>query len=188
LANRKEKLFLQQQRIAVQIMGGKKSAIRIVSGFGIGLMLSLNSCNSTESGAGKMVEEIRLPQGSNYADLIRNPLSADQETDSSKVAGLEFEYTEFDFGDISDQQIVSHTFNFRNSGKKPLVIAHVRGTCGCTVPHWPKEPIPAGGRGSIQIRFDPSGKSGLQLKPVVITANTLPNQTNLSIVANITPQ
>lgn len=154
----------------------------------LALFLLLSACTSEEGQSGKNVEEIRLPGGSNYAELIRNPLSADQVIDSTNVPRLVFDYTEFDFGDISDQKIVSHTFSFTNSGKAPLVIAHVRGTCGCTVPHWPAEPVPPGGNGSIEVRFDPSGKTGLQSKPVIITANTLPNTTNLNIIANIIPK
>lgn len=169
-------------------MRGKTLVIRLMLGLCTASLLALSACASSEQNSEKKVEEIRLPGGTNYSEIIRNPLCAADEVDSTKVPKLEFEYTEFDFGDISDQKIVSHTFKFRNTGKTPLVIAHVRGTCGCTVPHWPKEPIPAGGSGDIEIRFDPSGKTGLQSKPVAITANTLPNTTNISILANIIPK
>lgn len=163
-----------------------KNAIRLFNFPGLILMvIILTGCAPKENQTEKKVEEIRLPGRSNNAELIRNPLSADESIDSTSVPKLVFDYTEYDFGDISDQKIVSHSFSFTNAGKTPLVIAHVRGTCGCTVPHWPEEPVPPGGTGSIEVRFDPSGKSGLQSKPVVITANTLPNTTNLSIIANI---
>ncbi|HRJ17027.1 MAG TPA: DUF1573 domain-containing protein, partial [Saprospiraceae bacterium] len=130
-------------------------------------------------------QEIRMPKGSSNADLIRNPISADAPADAGQMASINFSQPVFDFGDIDDKNIVSHTFEFTNTGKAPLVIAHVRGNCGCTVPHWPKDPIAPGAGGKIEVRFDPSGKEGPQNKPIVVTANTYPNATNITIMANV---
>jgi hypothetical protein len=38
-------------------------------------------------------------------------------------------------------------FTFTNTGETPLLIEKATATCGCTVPKWPKDPIPAGGKG-----------------------------------------
>ena len=45
-------------------------------------------------------------------------------------------------------------FLFVNTGKEPLIIEKCKGSCGCTVPEWPKEPIPPGGTGSIKVNYD----------------------------------
>lgn len=147
-------------------------------------VLILTNCGQQPTASGDAVQEIRVPQGSN-SELIRNPVSADTPSDTGKMAKIIFPQPVFDFGDIDDKNIVSHTFEFTNAGKVPLIISHVRGNCGCTVPHWPKDPIAPGAGGKIEVRFDPSGKTGQQNKPIVVTANTFPNITNITIMANV---
>ena len=62
-----------------------------------------------------------------------------------------FDQEEHNFGQIRDGDIVSHTFRFTNSGEAPLIISKATAACGCTVPQWPKQPIPVGGSGEIQV-------------------------------------
>ncbi len=147
--------------------------------------LLMAGCGQQPSTSGDTVQEIRMPKGSSNADLIRNPVSAGAPDDTSKMAKISFPEPVFDFGVVGDQNIVSHTFEFTNTGKVPLIISHVRGNCGCTVPHWPKDPIAPGAKGKIEVRFDPSGKEGPQNKPIIVTANTYPNTTNITIMANV---
>jgi len=94
---------------------------------------------------------------------------------------MEFETTEFDFGEITAGEKVIHTFIFKNTGDTPLIISNAKGSCGCTVPFWPKEPIAPGESGEIEVQFDSKGKKGKQSKRVTITANTNPIHTYLTI-------
>ncbi len=89
---------------------------------------------------------------------------------------IEFEETTFDFGTIKQGDKVTHIFKFRNAGNEPLIISNAKATCGCTVPNWPKEPIPPGETGEIEVVFNSKGKSNKQNKKVTITANTNPPQ------------
>lgn len=89
---------------------------------------------------------------------------------------IEFEETNFDFGTIKQGDKVTHVFKFRNTGNEPLIISNAKATCGCTVPHWPKDPVPPGGTGEIEVVFNSRGKSNKQNKKVTITANTNPPQ------------
>ncbi len=94
------------------------------------------------------------------------------------------EYTDegrFDFGKADEGDIVKHSFKFKNVGTEPLVISNARGSCGCTVPTWPKEPVPPGGNGEIYVEFNTKGKPGVQSKRVTVTANTNPTETFLEI-------
>lgn len=84
---------------------------------------------------------------------------------------MTFEQTEFEFGDITQGDKVSHTFTFKNTGTAPLLITNARAACGCTVPEWPKEPIAPGKSGKIDVEFNSRGKSGSQNKAVTITTN-----------------
>ncbi len=100
-------------------------------------------------------------------------------------AAFAFEKTEHDFGKIGQDKHVEYTFKFTNTGTEPLVISDARGSCGCTVPQYSKEPIPVGGAGEIQVSFDPKGKTGIQRKTVTITANTNPARSTLNIVSEV---
>tara|TARA_B100001063_G_C16774366_1_gene563973 strand:+ start:275 stop:742 length:468 start_codon:yes stop_codon:yes gene_type:complete len=99
-----------------------------------------------------------------------------------------FDQEEHNFGQIRDGDIVSHTFRFTNTGEAPLIISKATAACGCTVPQWPKQPIPAGGSGEIQVQFDSSNKPGMQNKVVTITANTESKVKKLLIRAQVNPR
>ena len=94
---------------------------------------------------------------------------------------INFEETEFDYGTVDQGEKVNHIYKFKNTGSEPLIISNAKGSCGCTVPSWPKEPIPVGGTGEIAVQFDSKGKKGNQSKRVTLTANTDPAQTFLTI-------
>ena len=76
-------------------------------------------------------------------------------------------------------------FVFTNTGEEPLIISKAKGSCGCTVPNWPKEPILPGKSGKIDVVFRPSkGQAGSkQTKTVTVSANTSPENTILKITA-----
>jgi len=100
---------------------------------------------------------------------------------------MNFESLEHDYGVIDAGEKVNHKYKFSNTGSEPLIISNAKGSCGCTVPNWPKEPIPPGGTGGIDVVFDSKGKKGKQSKRVTITANTSPAQTFLTIKGEVTP-
>ena len=105
---------------------------------------------------------------------------------STKSPVMTFENTEHDFGAINGTDKVDYTFNFKNTGSSDLLITNAVGSCGCTIPEYPKEPIPAGKSEKIKVIFNPSGKSGQQQKTVTITTNTASGQELLTIKAAIT--
>lgn len=85
---------------------------------------------------------------------------------------MKFDELEFNFGTIKQGESVTHEFKFKNSGKEPLLINTAVGSCGCTVPEYPKEPIKPNGSGVIKVTFNSTGKSGPQDKTVTITYDT----------------
>ena len=106
-------------------------------------------------------------------------------TPAGPTTTIKFEETEFDFGTVEQGEKVNHVYKFSNTGNEPLIISNAKGSCGCTVPSWPKEPIPVGGSGEIQVQFDSKGKKNKQSKKVTITANTDPGQTFLTIKGEV---
>ena len=122
----------------------------------------------------KTLQEIKKEGAISNADIIRNPVSANTPIDTVNVAKMTFEEQNYEFGEVMEGEIIEHTFKFKNTGKAPLAIQGARSTCGCTVPEWPKEPIPVGEEGEIFVRFDTKNKRARQVKPVIITANSYP--------------
>jgi hypothetical protein len=101
---------------------------------------------------------------------------------------FEFQTVDHDFGTINEGQVVEYTYAFKNTGEAPLIIQGAQGSCGCTVPDWSKQPIPAGGTGYVKAKFDSQGKPNIQNKTVTVTANTWPKQTVLRFKAMVTPK
>lgn len=100
-------------------------------------------------------------------------------------AEMEFEHELFNFGTIKQGEKVKNVFVFTNTSDHPLIIANAKGSCGCTVPEWPKEPIMPGESSHFLVVFDSKGKKGKQSKKVTITANTAQPNTFLNIKGNV---
>ncbi len=98
---------------------------------------------------------------------------------------IKYDETVYDFGVADEGTIVKHVYKFTNTGSEPLIISNAKGSCGCTVPQWPKQPIPPGGSGEIAVEFDTKGKPGRQTKHVTVTANTTPAETHLEITGEV---
>ncbi|WP_108866968.1 DUF1573 domain-containing protein [Aquimarina aquimarini] len=101
---------------------------------------------------------------------------------------MSFAKTEHDFGTINEGDVVEHKFEFTNTGKAPLVIVSAKGSCGCTVPQWPKDPVAPGAKGEMLVKFNSSGKPNQQTKQVTITANTEAGKEIIKIKATVTPK
>ncbi|MEM6830889.1 MAG: DUF1573 domain-containing protein [Bacteroidota bacterium] len=113
------------------------------------------------------------------------PAEAPKEKPEGPLPAFAFEKEAHDFGTIKDGDVVEHIFSFTNTGEAPLIISDAKGSCGCTVPEWPKEPIPVGGKGELKVKFNSKNKPGIQNKTVTITANTWPETQRLNIQANV---
>jgi len=102
----------------------------------------------------------------------------------SNAPVMTFDKTIHDFGSIQEGDRVETLFTFTNTGKSDLVIVDARGSCGCTVPEYPKNtPIAPGASGQIRVSFDSSNKPNLQQKTVTISANTESGRETIRIKA-----
>lgn len=108
-----------------------------------------------------------------------------QVVDAETAATMEFEEQRYDFGTITEGEKVEHIFKFKNTSSNPLIIENARGSCGCTVPEWSRSPIAPGATSEIKVVFDSKGKKGANNKTVTITANTIPANTILNIIADV---
>ena len=104
------------------------------------------------------------------------------------VASISFDKKEYDFGTVNEGEIVETVFKVTNSGTTDLVITNATGSCGCTVPVWPKAPIKPGETGDIAVKFNTSGKPNRQMKTVTLTANTESGREVLTLRGFVTPK
>lgn len=100
-----------------------------------------------------------------------------QETKKVKVvapklegAGIVFETETIDYGTIEHNANGDREFVFTNNGNKPLIISNTQGSCGCTVPTTPKEPIAPGAKGIIGVKYA-TDRVGAFTKSVTVTSN-----------------
>ena len=132
------------------------------------LFISLSACNENAS---KKVDQEKA--------------AAASETNTI-TAAMNFDKVSHDFGTIEEGETVQTTFNFTNTGKADLLIVDARGSCGCTVPKYPKNiPIKPGESGQILVSFDSSNKPNMQQKTVTISANTQSGRETLRIKAMV---
>jgi Protein of unknown function (DUF1573) len=98
---------------------------------------------------------------------------------------MQFYETKFNFGEVTQGQVVKHSFRFKNTGQNPLMICKTDVTCGCTVPSFPQENIPPGQEGEILVEFNTAGKSGFQQKNIIVHSNAMPEAVSIGIEADV---
>ena len=104
-------------------------------------------------------------------------------------AEITFDRIFHDFGTIKEGEIAKTVFSFTNTGENDLYIVDAIGSCGCTVPKYPKNiPIKPGESGKIEVNFDSNGRPSLQQKMVKVSANTLSGGELLRIQAFVEPK
>lgn len=134
----------------------------LIAFFSVVLVLGLFSCRKR----GEVPPEIAID-----AQLMK---------DTTTIAFIDS--TTFGFDTIMQDDKVEHTFRFTNTGNHNLVIARAFGSCGCTVPDYPKEPVKPGETGTIHVTFNSAGKQGEQHKNVTVVCNTTARNEMLYLV------
>jgi len=99
------------------------------------------------------------------------PVLTNVANEEANKASFKFAEETFNFGTIKQGDVINHDFEFTNTGKEPLVISSAAGSCGCTVPTWPKDPIAPGAKAVVKVTFNSAGKQGMQDKTVTLQSN-----------------
>ncbi len=119
-------------------------------------------------------------------DVINVPSTASgipAELGSAPV--ITFNEEKHDFGKIKQGEKVSYSFVFKNTGGSELVISSAQGSCGCTVPTYPKQPVKPGQENKIDVVFNSEGKTGLVEKTITLVTNCNPSTKKLTIISTI---
>ncbi len=98
-----------------------------------------------------------------------------------------FEELLHNYGEIPQNSDGTWSFVFKNLGDKPIVVNRVRTTCGCTVPHWPKEPVEPGEEGKITIKYNTSN-TGTFLKSATVYSTAANSPVKLQIKGKVVPE
>jgi len=116
-------------------------------------------------------------------DIAQNEISKDR-----KYAEITFDRIFHDFGNVNEGEMAKTVFTFTNTSENDLYIVDARGSCGCTVPKYPKNiAIKPGKTGEIEVNFDTTGRPNLQQKMVKVSANTSTGGEMLRIQAFVNP-
>jgi len=138
-----------------------------------------------------LVSLVVLSCGSSSSDkaittaLVASPLTANSTAEKVLSPKIEMLETSFDFGEMQQGESVTHDFILKNIGEADLIISAAKGSCGCTVPQWPKDPIAQGEQATIKVTFNSAGKSGKQNKTVTLVTNAIPNTKVITINGNV---
>jgi hypothetical protein len=116
-------------------------------------------------------------------DIAQNQISKDR-----KYAEITFDRIFHDFGNVNEGEMAKTVFTFTNTSENDLYIVDARGSCGCTVPKYPKNvAIKPGETGEIEVNFDTTGRPNLQQKMIKVSANTSTGGEVLRIQAFVNP-
>lgn len=121
------------------------------------------------------------------SSLVDNPYTAngvDTAVMNAKPT-MDFTDTLHDFGKLREGETVEYDFDFKNNGKSPLIISEAKGSCGCTVADYNQEPVAPGKTGTMKVKFNSTGKSGLEEKTVTIITNSNRGIHTLHITAEV---
>ena len=123
---------------------------------------SQNSANSANgANAGKVVKISAKTLAKKHANI--------------KTARIKFAVDKLDFGTVKEDSIVEKKFEFTNVGNSDLMVISARGSCGCTVPTAPIEPIAPGGKGTILVKYTAKNKVGPQKPEITVVTNGTPS-------------
>ncbi len=92
----------------------------------------------------------------------------------------------YDFGKVSEGEVIEYSYRFKNNGNKPLVITEQpRASCGCTIAERPEEPVMPGDTGYIKVKFNSENRPGEARKTVTVSSNANPPFPELLLMGEV---
>ncbi len=91
----------------------------------------------------------------------------------TKGAQIEFEQEVIDYGNVEYASNGEREFIIKNTGDAPLIITKTKGSCGCTVPTKPTEPILPGKSAVMKVKYDTKRANQPFSKSITVTSNAV---------------
>ena len=107
------------------------------------------------------------------AALLCFQLHAQDSKEAKEGPQITFENETIDYGTIERNADGNREFKLTNTGTEPLIISNCQGTCGCTVPNCPKEPILPGESAKIGVKYA-TDRLGQFNKGIKVYSNATP--------------
>lgn len=117
---------------------------------------------------------------------VNQSAMAQTEVAPSSKAVITIDKEVHDYGTVEQGGNGECTFTVTNTGTEPLIISLCKGSCGCTVPVCPQEPIAPGASATITVKYNTANPGPIN-KSVTITSNASnePSKT-VRITGNVT--
>jgi hypothetical protein len=155
----------------------------------IALFASFSTMATAQTGTKKAVKTSQVKKtkkakvaATTTSTIVAAPIAVIAPAAAGAVAT--FEKIELDYGKIKKGSEPLRVFNFKNTGSEPLIISNAQGSCGCTVPTFPKEPIMPGQSSKIEVRYD-TQRPGAFSKTVTLTTNEANPSRTLTIKGEV---
>lgn len=136
------------------------------------------SCNSSNSTEGVSDNPEVSPDNVEFE-------TTDEGNNTGSFPKISFDRKSQDIGTMTEGEIKRFKYKFTNTGSADLIIKDAQGSCGCTVPSFPKHPIKPGESETIDVEFDSAGKQGENTKNITIHTNCEEPQQLLTFYASV---
>jgi hypothetical protein len=91
----------------------------------------------------------------------------------------------YNFGKVTEGEVVEYSYRFKNTGSKPLIITYTQPSCGCTVAEKPEQPVLPGETGYIKVKFNSENRVGNAHKSIAVTSNADPAFPDLLLTGEV---
>tara|TARA_B100000945_G_C20420276_1_gene617580 strand:+ start:2824 stop:3228 length:405 start_codon:yes stop_codon:yes gene_type:complete len=118
-------------------------------------------------------------------ELVINPITADKNAREVLMPKIKVEQDVVDFGEMNQDESIVVFFKIKNVGEAPLLIRSAKGSCGCTVADWPREPVAPEENSIIKVTFSSEKRKGKQNKTVSLVTNAIPSTQVLTIKGTV---
>lgn len=153
--------------------------------FSVAAVKAQSNKTAPASAAGAAPQQVTAPTPAPAPAAQTAPTTPPVDPNAGK---FKFEEETHDFGTVPEGPLAEYDFEFKNVGKSPIVITDAHGSCGCTVPTWPHDPIMPKQKAKIHVAYTTQGRQGPISKDVIINSNAQQNPMRLHITGNVTPK
>lgn len=153
----------------------------------ISIVILIASC-SENTDTGEAVTAEKHPMKEGFYSKLKPKTDLDDPKEEAGLGKIIWDKEEHDFGEVTEGDLVTYSFEFTNTGKGPLEILKADSRCGCTVANWTEEPIMPGQKGKLTAVFDSKHLMDQQSKAIIVHTNGTPSKTALVVRAFVKPK
>lgn len=132
-----------------------------------------------------LIATILISCDSRRKDKIADDNVTQSEKALKQTTSVQIIDSSYNFGKVTDGEMVEYSYRFKNTGANPLVVIEAHASCGCTIPQKPEKPIMPGEIGFIKVQFDSKGRVGNAYKTITISSNAKPEFPQLVLTGDV---